>query len=270
MQVAGLPNNKKLCLGPAYDPRCQKTKAKQPKIKLDLKKTELTSVPMATTSCQLPGNRLGWNNIVTATNKTAPTYTKNNVSSETVSSAGNNSICSSRSDLKGLKKESDEKQDNWTAYNMILEKQMEGPVLHSHQLKHLFTKSNEGPIHITPYQSKKPRIVSQKDSSTLAFQGSLYNRKSFQNSKVQSLAYLPSKESHSFPTSDINHFYSNTVKDSSEQCQMNVNERNQRNVKTTCDQANAVSKESTSCSNMSPVDVQLKKEKAEKYLHYRG
>ncbi|XP_052066671.1 sodium channel modifier 1-like isoform X1 [Mytilus californianus] len=263
-QAAEVSDNKKLCLGPSYDSRCQRTKAKQPKIKLDLNNRQ-TTVPEATDINQLPGNRYSSHSNSQDKNNS---YAKK--SDDNKEPIDKHKLCSiiepSKPDTdldasEVISKDELKLRQTGTAFDMILEKQMEGPILHTHQLKNLFVQPKNEPIRITPYQSKKVRVKPAGDlksqlSSRHTLSSSLLERNTLDD---------PSHSQTKITKSSIN-----------KECNMNLSAKSSVVMKDPSDKPKKkhqkqlpdnILKQNTPVSNS---DIEAQKEKAEKYLHLRG
>ncbi|XP_071120311.1 sodium channel modifier 1-like [Mytilus edulis] len=259
-------NSKKLCLGPSYDPRCQRTKNKQPKIKLDLNNRQI-SVPEATNINQLPGNR--YSSPSNSEDKNS-SYTKK--SNDTTEPIDKHKLCNNidpsnpNKDLnasQGSSQDELKQKQTGTAFDMILEKQLEGPILHSHQLKNLFVQPFNEPIHITPYQSKKIRV---KPKGDIHLKHQISSRHTVSSSLLERITVDEPSHSQTKITK------SSIIKE----CQVKLSAKPSVIMKDPSDKPkkkhqkqhpNNTVTQNTPESNS---DIQAQTEKAEKYLHLRG
>lgn len=263
-------------------------------MKVELRNTEQPSVPMATPATQLPGNYYSWKK--TGTTDSAGKQSIKDYCSDRLETGGTcDSTSLSRNEkFNNKNSKSTGKHDTESPYNMILEKQMEGPVIHSHQLMHLFSKKSDGPIHIKPYQSKKPRTSIQTEPSININQSIDFSQEAAcGNVSGQRPPKVTLQTSYS-TTSDNRQCRLKTTVDS---CVLNKEDiltssntglmqasktlgvtqtlksiESRGVVKSTHLQSKPKSKSKmVESSNLESLDeLQQKKESAEKYLHYRG
>lgn len=224
-----------------------------------------TSVPEATDINQLPGNRYSSHSNSQEKNNS---YAKK--SDDNKEPIDKHKLCSiiepSKPDTdldasEVISKVELKHKQTGTAFDMILEKQMEGPILHTHQLKNLFVQPKNEPIRITPYQSKKVRVKPE---------GDLKSHLSSRHTLSSSLQETNTLDAPS-------HSQTKTTKSSiNKECNMKLSAKSSVIMKDPSDKPKKkhqkqlpinTLKQNTPVSNS---DIEAQKEKAEKYLHLRG
>lgn len=247
-----IPEDKKFCLGQAYDPRCKKNKIKRPKVKVDLN-CQQTSQPIATSIDQLPGNSHGYNhsyhsnkqrNKIDNDSNNIPKQSadKSQISENFLDRSKDNiSINNNSGVCKGSKNSQNESTDG-----RVLGKGMGG---HTHQLKNMFVRPSDNPIHVTPYQSKKPRV------KTTVFQSSIVYTAS--NSQSPSIMVNTEESCHKAPMNVV------VNKEDMKKHPIENNVTSNQHVK-----YKGLKKKVKT--NIPCKDVQNHRETAELYLQYRG
>jgi hypothetical protein len=246
-----IPDDKKFCLGPAYDPRCKKNKVKRPKVKVDLN-CQQTSPLVATAVDQLPRNSHGYNHSYHSNkHRNKPDNNSDNISKQ---SADQSKISENFLDISkdststnnsGVFKSSKNSKIEST-YDRVLGKGMGG---HTHQLKNLFVRPSDNPIHVTPYQSKKPRVKTDVSQSSIVYTAS----------NSQSLPIIVNTDE-SCDKAPINIVVNKEV----------MTRHPVENIVTSNQHVKYKGLNKKAKTNIPCKDVQTRRETAEKYLHYRG